>query len=441
MKNKDKQINRYTTDRSYRQQRFWVRRLIVVLCISSVFVGGISQSFLVFAEEHTSELEAYPYKSVIQSGESNTPYQYFYLNKDVYRYATPHLYDLRIIDENENMVPYYIVRAIKEDVHRVQRYESTLIDHVQVDQDTQFDFQVQPIRENTDIIGNRLELAFPDMAFLKNVDVYGSYDGVEWTKITSDEVYQTDQVSQTSIDIPSGSKFTYYRIALLDNAEDVSITELTLIDEHLETNHESFIKETEPEYTIEERDKLTRIKINNPYRLNIQGIHLETTGNYQRTVLVSNEEKRRTSVHDLYRLSFENVNLEKDTLHFGLPWNDEVLYVDIENEDSPPINIEDLKMTYIVDKVVFEDTGAGPYSLLFGDEKALKPIYDIEQFISYIEEEAQNEVQLGETITLKKVEDYTQWDLKWLYHIVIGAVSLGLIIYLTRALNHKSSEE
>ncbi len=384
-----------------------------------------------------SEWEEWKYHIPIQADGSN-PYKSLFLTEDVYEQATTSLDDLRIVDSRGEAVPYFLQDGFSDYHKNIQTYESEQLTSVQKGNDTIIDFFIKPIRENEDINGNRISLDVPEENFLKHLVIYGSYDGNEWEELMTDYIYRADSLEKMDVRFPRTYKYEYYRVRLLDNGERLSISHLQLSYLAETLNWEAFQKSTTLQYERKEIEQETIITIENPQRLKLTSIDLELMGNFQRTYEVFGDGNRRINVNG--SSEFFNFTLEETLLsNTSIEWantsiSDKQLTIVIQNQDNPSLPLEGISVEYAVDKLVFEDNGNGPFYLHYGNPDAQKPNYDIEQFRTYIEKEAQDLLILGEQV--KKVggeEDINtakEWNWSLIFNILVGMISVLLIAFL-----------
>ncbi|MDW7650551.1 MAG: hypothetical protein SCK29_10440 [Bacillota bacterium] len=83
------------------------------------------------------------------------------------------------------------------------------------------------------------------------------------------------------------------------------------------------------------------------------------------------------------------------TIVLPRPVTDENFSIHINNRDDRPLQIGDVTVHYLVDKIVFDDIGTSPYTLYFQNPEAEKPHYEIAQFAHLIENERQDTARLG----------------------------------------------
>lgn len=379
------------------------------------------------------------YKPVFAEGEST--YKWFYLDEEIYRHAMINLADLRVIDDEGNPVPYYIETGYREEQEKVWQYETRLIETIQKEDDTITDFEVLPLEKNEDIRGNFLRVHLPDYTFLKHVKVEGSYDGNRWEYVGQDYVYRMEQRMKDTIALPGVFKYTYYRLTILDNAENVTFTKLNLLYNSHEVWKIDYEREKSVDYELKNEGTKTIVMIDNPDRLRVREIRVEADGNFQREFVLYDQKGRPISVtgNELYSLHFTGVTLSGNTVLIkDRPATDQVLELVIENRDDAPLSITDIVIRYSVDILVFEDKGSAEYRLYFGNPHASMPQYDLSQFKAYVENEQQDPVRLGAIVEVEKPaepEPSSGINKEYLFNGVIVAVSLLLVFLLARKLN------
>ena len=91
-------------------------------------------------------------------------------------------------------------------------------------------------------------------------------------------------------------------------------------------------------------------------------------------------------------------------------------------------------------KIVFEDTGGGPYRLYYGNPQAAKPHYDLEFYKMHLLKEKQDLSTLGEEQEFSETKtERPAWHFDYLFGLVIILVSLALIVLLVTKLNRNTN--
>lgn len=378
--------------------------------------------------------------------EGTSKYKAVFLSEEVYEHANPNLEDLRIIDSEGSAIPYYIQNGQTDTENNRIAHGSILTSKIQKNNDTLFDFKINPIRENQDIIGNTLVFSLPEQNFLKHLVIFGSYDGNHWEEVGRDYIYRTDRIQKSEVSLEENYKYGYYRIKMIDNAEKISLSNLELIYSETLLEWQDYQKSIKLPYEIKNEGKETIIQLENPQQLKIKEISLDVSGNFQRSYLLFGSEQRRIEAEgpqELYNLSFKDVEISSTSISLAQhPISDQQITINIANLDNPPLDIQNVNVVYDIDKIVFENNGIAPYRLYYGNPQAQVPQYDLKQFQDYIEKEKQDILKLDSAVALNEDTANTNhlkgFNLKVFFNVIVVAISILLAIFLLRKLNHKS---
>ncbi|WP_150274017.1 DUF3999 family protein [Paenibacillus tepidiphilus] len=373
-------------------------------------------------------------------------YVEFYLDEQVYGAAADDLRDLRIADHTGKRVPFYIESGVETLEEHTLSYSSTLIHKAKKNGDTSFDYQVTPLAENTDILGNRLEFALPDGDgdFLLHVELLGSYDGLAWESVASGDLYRVGGREQNGIALGASRKFGYYRLVAKQNAADLQFPEMTLLQSSRVAQAKRFQRRQAAQYEAQQAEKRTEITVHNPHRLRISGLLLESGGSFSRRYGLYDGDGTVipvTGSGELYRLDFKDAQIASTAITPVEPSNASVLRIVIDNRDDAPVPLTGIELDYLVDRIVFADEGAGPYRLLYGNAEAAAPQYDIVNFKDYIAGEEKTPAALGAP-ELRQLPEAPAAESSPLqgrlgFNIVMIAVSLLLVYFLARKLGRK----
>jgi hypothetical protein len=400
-------------------------------------------------EQTNEEKQVWDYFKPIQL-EGNQQYKAFFLDEEVYEHALPNLADIRIMDNEGKSVSYYIQSGYQNRKENKVIYQSEKIftakefkEKENNDNDTILDFRIKPIKENSDIQGNSLSFSLPKQDFLKHLEIYGGYDGNQWEYVDKDHIYKADQLEKSVIQLDQVYKYSYYRIVILDNAENIEIPDLTLIHNTTETEWEHYQLTMEMEHTIKTENNDSLIQLSNPQHLRIKQITLDIKENFQRSYTIYDEENRivRTDgLNEIYNLDFTDIKISNKSISFNdHPLSSGSITIKINNQDNPPLKINAIHVDYYIDKIVFEDTGSSVYELYYGQSQAQKPEYEIELFKQHIEKEDQDLSTLGERVKVSPDEpvEETLFEMKYIFNTIIVIISILLIIFLIKRLNKK----
>ncbi|MCX7843083.1 MAG: DUF3999 domain-containing protein [Clostridia bacterium] len=390
-------------------------------------------------------------KDINISGSSK--YKAFYLDEEVYRHAMSDLSDLRIVDAEGKTVSYYLHGAASLENQSRIIYASELEDKFGVKDlkleknDTYIDYRLIPLKEGADFKVNRLRfLELPSDNFYKNVEVYGSADGVDWTLAASDSLYRVDGKTKATVSFGDVKKFRFYRVRILQNLEMLQLGRMEAVYDFSQKVQKSFVKSAELKNSIENKDKKTFITIVNDDRLKIKAIRLDVSGNFSRSYEIRSLKENNfvnTGVSgEIYSINFKDFKVTKLEADLSnSPISSERLQLVIDNKDDRPLDISKASVDYYIDKVVFEDSGKQGYKLLFGNPYAARPSYDIEKYSVYIENEGQDLCSLGGAVIAKEeAKAYKNVDYKPMLNVIIGAVSIGLILLAAWKLAGKKTD-
>ncbi|SFL94963.1 Protein of unknown function [Paenibacillus sp. 1_12] len=370
-------------------RRSWLPKpsLIVGMVIATL-VGSLLLSSITFAAEPANRSDWRYTKSIELQGSGK--YVALFLDEEVYKGAREDLGDLRIVNDKGQFVPYYVDSGAAKAADKQVVYPSNLINTGKSNKDTFIDFRIVAQDVTKDIQGNRVALSLPEQAFLKHLELYGSYDGNQWELLHKDYVYRTEQLEKNTVVLDKTVKFAYYRVKIIDNVENLVFPQLQLIHYTRETSWQEFAKTTSLPYDTKQDHGQTLLSIRNDNRLRITAIQLEAQGSFRRSYTVQTAEGQDIAIkgkRELYRLDFKDVQLQNTTIIGADPITNPVFTIKINNQDNAPILLTGLKIDYVIDKVVFERQEGRTYQLMYGNSSASKPSYDIASFRTQIEQE------------------------------------------------------
>jgi hypothetical protein len=406
------------------------------------FVGLLTGSDIIVASAQMEQQE-WPFSKAIEL-QGSGPYHALFLDEEVYGGTREDLGDLRIVNQSGNYVPFYMDHGYGEAKEQSKTYSSSLVRSAIKKGNTLLDYKITPMSENVDIQGNILAIELPEVDFLKHIDVYGSYDGNQWEFIDQSDLYRTDQLVKSSIELGSEHKFEFYRLSVLNNVEKLKFPSLQLIHNTEELQWLDYKKLGDPSYEVKQVDGVTEIIVNNESRLRINKMQLLTEGsNFTRSVELYDDQGvniRTVGEQDLFRLDFKDVQIMNNAITTPIPNSSPSFTIRINNRDDSPLNIVDVHTEYIVDKLVFEDTDEGPYKLLYGNPNAIQPQYDIVNFKTHIEQEEVALGKLGTQVSLQEgfsKEEPTAWwqQQKVWFNGIIIFVSILLVGLLIKKMN------
>lgn len=372
-------------------------------------------------------------------------YKGFFLNERIYENSRPDLADLRIVDQKNEFVPYYMIKGYSTKSENKTYYNSQLIKRFKQDGKLFFDFRITPLLKTADIMGNQLKLDLPEQNFLKIVEVYGSYDGNDWEKVTNDQLYRIDGLIKDEIKLGDVEKYTYYRIILPENTDNIRLSVLQLIYLNVQEDWTVFQRSSRLEYKITNKSNDTIVTISNPQHLKVGRIVLAAPGNFRREYQIFDnpEMKRPLKRGAIYNLKFQDLNISDTEIDMAdSPCSAPVIILKIFNNDNRPLQFTKLYTDYYIDQIIFEAPGPARGRdqglwLYFGNPQANPPVYDLSFVKFHILKEPLAIVNLTD-FKITKLEATpleSKEDLHRLFNIVIIVIALLLIIFLIRKLN------
>lgn len=192
---------------------------------------------------------------------------------------------------------------------------------------------------------------------------------------------------------------------------------------------------------IENND--TVILINNKNHLDINDIKVISQDDFKRNYEIyykngKYEEFNKVDSGQIYRINLENHKEQKNNimLDYFLKYHikPDSIKIVIHNEDDRPININNIKINYYVDKVVFKKDDNKKYKVLFKREYSKTPSYDIQSYKNYIEKEDQEVCTLSNLIetNIKNKKENKQINYKLILNIVVILISLILVTVIMK---------
>ena len=294
--------------------------------------------------------------------------------------ARSDLSDLRIVDANEKEVPFLIDQPVPraESIVRPKDFHAEIIPA-----GTQL-----LIKTGTDLIIAGITLETPAGAnFIKSVRVEGSNDQKNWRTLTSgDPVFSMGNgVAKMRVQFPEG-KWQFLRV-VIDDSRTLPVpwtgTQLVIAGSPAPTQPLSV--------TIKSRDEnpgMTRLGLDlGAANLRIASIRIGTSEPvFTRAVTVATPELSEEKLDEtplssgvLYRVDLNG----KIEARLDIPIEKQIygreLVLLIDNGDSPPLLISEVRADRRMTRLLFFVPAAGSYSLLAGNSQCDPPRYDLSQ--------------------------------------------------------------
>ncbi|OWR31827.1 hypothetical protein CDO73_04925 [Saccharibacillus sp. O23] len=358
------------------------------------------------ADEQNGQPEAsvvWPFSKNIDIAEG-AQYQSLFLDPDVYGRAEDDLGDVRIVNASGQFVPYYLDSAEQGERGANREYKLKRIARADAERTSTFDFAVVPAAENEDVRGSVLTFDLPGGLFLKKVKLEGSYDGQRWEAAAEGTLYSAGEGRfQNSIVLDAPAKYGYYRLKVPSNTDDLDFAGGTLTDVAMSVSGEAFVRNKELPFNVEPSARMSEVTLYNADKLKIDRIKVNATASdgssgFSRLFYVEPVKGQAANVlspSQLNRLELGGETIDDTEIRLAQPIRGTKPKIVIDNGGNLPLDIRSIEVGYRVDRLVFEDTGTGPYRLVYGSEGARMPEYDIAAFRSQIETSKPGEASLG----------------------------------------------
>ncbi len=372
-----------------------------------------------------------------------------YLDEDIYRLAKEDLSDVRLIDEKNEFIPYYIYnRFLSASKVEYTEYKGKEVHTFMKDNNYHIDFEISAIAENMDALGNSLKLDVVKDSFYKDLHIFGSYDNKSWESIKLDAIYRVNGIEKLTVSLDDTYKYLYYRIVSKNDTSGVAINSLSLVHDVDEAIYDEYkgLKKVDHRVEVNTEGKETIINIHNEDKLKIDSVRIATDGDFNRSyVLYITNEKgerlREAGRGEIYRLDLGQFKIENTSIQIAVNRESfiasEHLQVVIEDKDDYPISIKGIDISYYIDKMVFKSNDADKIHIIFGNAEATKPYYDINAYIEEIEKVKQESTTLA-GLVVNEIEEKPQeksFEFKWLLNISVLLISGLLFIVIIRKSN------
>ena len=344
------------------------------------------------------------------------------LTPQVYNAANGNLSDILIKDAGSENTPYFINSGVKNATESRESYPLVLINSYLKDDNFYFDYKLAAER-GADTISTSVEFSTQYTNFAKEVDVYGSYDNINWDYVQNDIIYSIDDKTKLTIEFTRPQKFTHYRLKLANNLEQIAFDTATLVYV-VEIGEENYFIETiEPGFNVESANKETYIDIKGLKNLRLCDITIHSDSMFSRYANAPGGVYK-----ELYNLSLNGATYADTTLQ--LNWHisaDDAYRITIADADDKPIQVDGVTVRYYADDIVFEGRADGTYTLEFdGGAAGAAPVYDIARYKTEILKGPVDRVTIGEIVYAEIKEPAQERDYRMIFNIVIVVVTLLL---------------
>lgn len=393
-----------------------LKKLIVSTCIFATLFTTV-----VYAVD-------YSYKTSIDN-EGSHKYKAVRLTPEICNKVRKDMADLVIYDKDNEPVPYFINSFVESDNESKKTYDMKLINSYVKDEYLYYDYTLKK-QQDGDVLATSMEVQTGEEGFAKKVEIFGGYDNVNWEKVQDDILYSVDGNKKLDVTFNNAKKYTHYRFKISNNMDKISFSSAVLKYNKTVQKKEYFINTIAPEFTTEERDNNTVVKIQGLRNLKLSSITLKTDSIFKRNVTFDGSVSKV-----LYNLDFANTSYKDVTIALSLyRASGDTCEIVIYNKDDKPISVAGIEAKYIADELVFEGSKSNEYTLEFGNNEIKTPKkYDIASYRELILNEGYDVLNVKEIKEEpSKTPNKPQYDYKLIFNIAISAIAIvmGIIVFL-----------
>ncbi len=300
------------------------------------------------------------------------------------------LSDLRIYgitEGNDTIEAPYLLR-LKADQSTDTELPSKIINSVHGSGGYYFTLEVS----SSEVV-NLIKLAFGEDNFDWKVQLEGSHDQQEWFGILSD--YRILSIKNeltdyhfTNLSFPS-AKYRYFRLLIPSEKKPELLSAAIVNQSHLEGTFKQFPVQ-ERKFHNNNKNKLTEIELmlESPLPVSRLKINVADEFDYYRPITISylydSVETQQGWKRNYRTLTTETLNsLEENEFTFQSTIL-QMLKITIQNLDNQPLNFSDFEVKGYEHDLVVRFTRPATYFLVYGNERAVRPTYDIRQFADKI---------------------------------------------------------
>ncbi len=354
-------------------------------------------------------------------------YKAIRLSPEIYNYANKDLSDILIKDDNGENVSYFINTSYQKIYKDDYLFKMSQIDYYVKNEAFYFDYKIEDTSDK-DIFATSMEIVTKNENFAKNIELFGSYDSINWQKVQDDIIYSVEQFAKFEIKFEQPRKFTHYRFKLDNNLEKITFDSVYLKHSVKTIEENYFIESLKPKFRVEEKDKNTYIFIEGLKNLRLNQFSIESDSFFIRNISLLGKTK------DIYNYSINGKTCTDLSvpLDMSIASGDELIAI-INNNDDKPINIKGVYVEYYADELVFDGSNARSFSLSFGEDKYAKaPVYDIALLKDEILKGDIDKLIIKDITIEKPITIEEPYDFSIIFNVAIVAVAiiLGIVILL-----------
>lgn len=325
----------------------------------------------------------------------------FSLDEEIFANSKKDLSDLRIIDGDNQEIPYKMM--VSKDKDKSEIFYPKMLNNSFIP--GQYSSAILELKEGEKDI-NRLKIITGSENFQRNVKVYGSDDREVWN-ILKDNAYIYDYTDNkgnfksqnTIINFPQ-SVFRYIKVEISDLENNpVKISNIEAI-KYISEKSKEIIRYPKFSVYTDTKEKFSEIILDMDFSGIPTGvIEFSVSGeNFNRGVLIytSNDKENWKYNTNGYIFRYRTNKFNGENLKIDLNETSErYIKVVIKNQDNLPLDISNIKTFSNYREVIFQSQNGKVYKVYYGNEKAKFPQYDLESYFQYLDLENVNEANLS----------------------------------------------
>lgn len=327
-----------------------------------------------------SQTEDFQYKRKLEN--TSETWHKIMLPEDSFDKFNSDFSDLRIIGNTKTEAPY-ILKTSENKVSEVA-IPFKMINVSNKNSDYFYTFELSGNKEI-----NQIELEFEQENFDWKLDLEASNNQTEWFLIQKD--YRILSIKNTQTDYKftqvdfSDSKYKFYRIKI-KASQQPKLTEAKIWEQKKNEGDFRISSIKNLKKSIDEKKKLSIIEVELANKVPVSSvkINIGNTFDYYRPVqieILRDSIKTENGWHYNYETVAQETlsSLEKKGFSVGNNLAKK-LRITIENNNNQPLDIQGIEVKNAVYFLIARFTEKADYSLFYGNKKAEKPTYDIENF-------------------------------------------------------------
>lgn len=361
--------------------------------------------------------------------------------------ATTDLRDLRLYDKQRQEIPYYIEKEerleVKKNFHTYQ---------ILINEQKGKETVIMLHNPNLDTIQD-LSVQINNASVKKHMTLLGSDDKVRWFVVKQRSVIrsinnQDDIYEMKLLHFPKVA-YEYLRINIDDSTSlPIKVNEIGYYTKDREKGKYNMVTDlTWSQYdSVKTKQTVVKLNFGQHYRIDQLDLKFEGEPYFYRKVALCKKQVRqfRKREKEIYFQHLRTFYISSDApneVFFDALLVDD-LYLLIENEDNPSIQLKSAEVKHLSQYLVANLKDGTEYSLSFGDNKKDRPRYDIDYFKNSISDDVpvigMKEITKID-VEKKKLEDFFQQK-TWIW-LGLGIAGIVMVFISLNMLKEMKNEE